>query len=626
MRFVRLRAAALAAGALAGLLAGARPAVARDVPLLDSITVVARRVHWGASAAVTSRADLQRTLEQLGITGVRRGTPLATDLYADGFKRADLGVTVDGERYHCACPNRMDPPTSLAIPIELAAVAWDRTSAAPGAGLAGRLALQRAEPGEDLRLRAAAEGDVLRARDGNGAFALEGRRQRLSARFAAGESYADGGGSSFHDRYGFRDEHVRYSQADAAWRGAAGGLAWGVQGTRTRDVPYAYLLMDERVNDLWNASLAGRGAKVYANHARHLMDNGLRASTMGMTTTANQTTVGALARARGTELEAFGREWDARNTIATPMRRSENHLLPRYRQWSLTAARRDRLGGWTLASRLAVTRASIGDGSVLPFLRTLHAGAEGARVFAPFALGLSRTAGPQGALGVLAEVASEPPTAEQLWITVRRPVMMPRKADWAGNPELAAPLRASLRGQWDARLARLELGGSWVEGYVLPVARAAGGVPYLTYRNVDAALLSGRADGRLGWAEWSTSYTLGWNLAARTVLAEIAPFTAGLTARPPLARGLQGLVRVETAAAQDRLDRALGETRTVAWGRLDAGLTWTPRDGAALTLEVINVTDALYAQHLSFLRDPFASGLRVTEPGRTLRLAVSAGK
>lgn len=222
MRFERLRAAALAAGALAGLLAAARPAAARDVPVLDSITVVARRVRWGSAAAVTSRADLQRTLEQLGVTGVRRGVPLTTDLYADGFKRADLGVTVDGERYHCACPNRMDPPTSLAIPIELAAVAWDRTSSAPGAGLAGRLALQRAEPGEELRLRAAAEGDALRARDGNAAFALEGRRQRLSARFAAGESYEDAGGSTFRDRYGFRSDHVRYSQADVAWRGAAG--------------------------------------------------------------------------------------------------------------------------------------------------------------------------------------------------------------------------------------------------------------------------------------------------------------------------------------------------------------------------------------------------------------------
>jgi len=33
-----------------------------------------------------------------------------------------------------------------------------------------------------------------------------------------------------------------------------------------------------------------------------------------------------------------------------------------------------------------------------------------------------------------------------------------------------------------------------------------------------------------------------------------------------------------------------------------------------------NVADEAYAQHLSFVRDPFAAGVPVFEPGRTLRV------
>lgn len=611
------------------LLALAAPLPARAaaaVHQLDSITVDARRVTFGASAQVSSREDLNRSLESLGLLLVRRGVALGSDLYADGFRRSDVSVVVDGERYHCACPNRMDPPTSLAIPIELESATWDRTSAGAGSGLAGRLSLRRAEPSRAWRARGGVEGDLLRSRDGSGSVAIEGAGQRLSARAMAGGSYEDGGGSTFRDRYGFRDGRVRYTQADLAWRGTRGRAAWGVQGSVTRDVPYAYLSMDERENDLWNASFAFGGAKAYVNRARHLMDNGLRASATGMSTTADQTTAGVIGRLAGAELEAWGREWNAHNTIATPMRRVENHMLPRYRQWSASAARRFAAGPARLSARLGLSRATIGDGAVLPFYRALHPGAEGSRWFAPFALGAARGFGANERFTALAEIASEPPTAEQLYIVVRRPPMTPRRPDWSGNPELASPLRGSLRAQWSGWPATLELGGSWVADYVLPQARRAGAVPYLTYRNADAALLSGRAGGRLPRTDWSLAYTLGWNLTAKSELAEIAPFTATVTSRPPLFGGVEGLVRVETAAAQNRLDESLGETHTVSWARLDLGLRWAPRPGASAALEVNNVTDALYGEHLSYVRDPFASGLRVTAPGRTLRLALSVGE
>jgi hypothetical protein len=37
---------------------------------------------------------------------------------------------------------------------------------------------------------------------------------------------------------------------------------------------------------------------------------------------------------------------------------------------------------------------------------------------------------------------------------------------------------------------------------------------------------------------------------------------------------------------------------------------------------VINLTDATYFRHLAYLRNPFASGADIYEPGRGLRLTV----
>ena len=93
-----------------------------------------------------------------------------------------------------------------------------------------------------------------------------------------------------------------------------------------------------------------------------------------------------------------------------------------------------------------------------------------------------------------------------------------------------------------------------------------------------------------------------------------SPKTAGMRAH----RGAYG------AAAQHRIDAGLGEERTPAWGRLDLGVRFD--FGAAIVLvDVENLTDTSYHRHLAYLRDPFASGVSVYEPGRHLRVSVRYG-
>jgi iron complex outermembrane recepter protein len=68
------------------------------------------------------------------------------------------------------------------------------------------------------------------------------------------------------------------------------------------------------------------------------------------------------------------------------------------------------------------------------------------------------------------------------------------------------------------------------------------------------------------------------------------------------------------AAEQDRVDKDLNEDQTPGWGVIDlkAGTSWQKW---SLVAGINNILDKHYYNHLSFLRDPFASGVKVAEPG-----------
>lgn len=596
--------------------------------VLEPIDVAAERIRFGTSTVTLGREDLNRALEALGLMMVRRGIPLSSDLSFEGFKRADIGVVVDGERYHCACPNRMDPPTSLAIPIEIATVTREASSAEPGASLAGRVSLERARPADGWGVNGGLSSMLGSEQDVNGSVALEGRRHRLAARWAQGRSYADARGRDFGTLYGFRAGDVDYAQGDVALRGETGAFAWGAQHSTTRDVPFASLLMDERDNRLTSVSVAAWGHKLYANRASHLMDNGLRTSTatMRMSTDADQTTVGASGRAGPLAYEAFFRRWDADNVISTATARVDNPMLPDVRQWAANLSASRELGPVTASLRAGWTRVAVGDRPALAHHRILTPGASDERTFVPFAVSAGASAPERAGLrpGVSLEAVSEQPGIEQLYITVRRPGMPAmRKPDWVGNPTLDAARRLTARVTLRHALGTLEGHVSRLSDHVLPVAASSGLLRLQTFRGVEALVAALSLRAAAGPAELQGAWTSGQDLSADGPLAEIAPLAGSLTLRAPGLAGLRAFARGSGATRARRVDAALGETPTAAWARLDLGARWDGIPGASVEAEIENVTDVLYTQHLSYLRDPFSAGLRVWEPGRVFRLMVS---
>jgi outer membrane receptor protein involved in Fe transport len=80
-----------------------------------------------------------------------------------------------------------------------------------------------------------------------------------------------------------------------------------------------------------------------------------------------------------------------------------------------------------------------------------------------------------------------------------------------------------------------------------------------------------------------------------------------------------GLAEVVASARQDHVVEALGETPTPAFASLNLRAAVRLR-AITVNASVDNVLDALYAEHLSFQRDPFRNGTRVYEPGRTISI------
>jgi iron complex outermembrane receptor protein len=211
--------------------------------------------------------------------------------------------------------------------------------------------------------------------------------------------------------------------------------------------------------------------------------------------------------------------------------------------------------------------------------------------------------------------------------------------DWVGDPDLAPSRNTAV----DVAAAftragfRVDLGlfASSVSDYIT-VYDQARRAPFpgvmnavaRSFANVDAGLLGGE----LGWSlpivlgkvsvSGDVSFVRGQQDgdASRGIaagpLAEMPPLRGRIAARYDDGRFF-GSVEGLFAADQERVDASLNESRTPGWGTmsLSAGL----RLGRlGVTAGVTNLLDRLYVEHLSYQRDPFRTGVRVPEPGRSI--------
>jgi iron complex outermembrane receptor protein len=621
----------------------------------------------------TAAVDVGEALgAKAGLWRLRKGG-IANEVVLRGLQSRDLNVLVDGQRVYGACPNHMDP-----APFHVDFAEVERVEVGKGpydvknqGALGGtvNVVTRKPDPGWHAlpTLAAGSFGFVnpslTASRGGERLSALAGYSERR------GDAFEDGAGRRFTEIANYRPE----SQGDRAFSiGTAWGrVVWAPAAGHQVDVAYSrqdsgavlypYLLMDalwddtDRLNLRYEATgLGARRASVraqgYLTRVDHWMTDEKRTSSLSkprawsMGTRAETRTVGGKVEAVVGRLtlgaEAYERYWDATNEMAGSAYAPQS-MVPgvTVRTGGVFAEYLRALGGGlelAAGGRLDQARSEADAGRANTSLYEAYQGTSRLEASDTLPAGKLRLAWRRGALEVAGGVghAARVPEATERYLALRR-----MGTDWVGNPGLEPSRSTSL----DAS-ATFTKGGLRVEAavyrnrvadYIAVYDQARrSAVPGVmnamarSFANVDATLTGGEL-------AWSLPLLLGRVFLAGDVsyvrgeqegdpargiapgpLAEMPPLRGRVSARYDDGH-VFGSVEGVFAADQDRVDPSLNEARTPGWGvvNLSAGL----RQGRLrLTAGVANVFDRLYTDHLSYQRDPFRSGVRVPEPGRSL--------
>jgi iron complex outermembrane recepter protein len=582
---------------------------------LDPVQVDAPRAAFAMGEFPVEKDGLASVLENAGMVVIRKGGFLAQDVYAGGFKRGDIPIVIDGERYHTACPMRMDAPISRINPLEISGITLGGGAGLLQSGLGGIVSVSRSRPERDFHLATAMSQTLGRSLGNDLAVMADYGRQRLSLRNALGEPFRSGEGEDYVSLYGYR-ENSAYRLHEAAFSGGAGEWEYTASFMYSADILFPYLLMDERNSAVYNASASWRGHKLYVNITDHMMNNDLRLSPMHMQTDVRNSTVGYVSD----NAEVYYRHWNADNVLVNPSTTLRNNMLPDVSLLAVSGIHEWMFGSMTLSARLGAAWYHAGNEDALALPRELHGSAESRRLFATGALQLTHRlpVGSELVWGNSLGLISEAPEAEALYVNVRR---FPGKPYWSGNPTLDQPLRLRLHTSLIWRDLQFEGDLSHVTNYGAPAGRQIDTQKYQTFENADAMLahvsLQLHGDllrGRLDW-------TWGENRSRRTPLVEIAPLAFRIQLRTPAWRGHRVWIAHTWEDVQRRVDPTLLESASGAWHRLDLGFggEWS---GLGYSFEVENLLDHRYSRHLSYTRDPFSSGFHVLEPGTTFRVQV----
>lgn len=656
----------------------ASPAGAAENLMLDEIVVKGTQEApnevslTGREVRESPASDIGAALKQVeGIDTVRKGA-IANDIVLRGFQRDNINVLVDGAKIFGACPSRMDPP---AFHFDFAEVEQIRIIKGPydienPGSLGGAVKIESKEArkgfGSDLNLTYGSYNAVNGSATASyGADTFDGL---LGYAYKRSDVPKSGNGKLITDIYpATSPNRYRPDTIDSkAYEINTGWAKLGINPTgnsRTElnysfqdaeHVLYPYLKMDgdyDRTHLLnWtyriekiSPAVSEVKLQAYWDRVRHLMNDGLRQSSAGqlrgfsMQTDATTQGIGArmqasLAVGPGTlksGLDYYNRNWDALNqramfTMANPF--TPVNMIPdvfvdnfgMFSEYGLPLSERANLKAgirgdltWVEAKKNN-TPASVGNntdfGEVSANLQLTY---EPVKEIALF-LGLGR--------------AVRTPDPQELYIDV--PATAPA-VTWRGNPGLRPTINheadLGIKYATDRFYVNTTLFYSDLTDYV-NFFQAAGTLK--SYQNIDASIWGGELGSEVSlpydlFLKGSLSYTEGRNRDGDRPLSEMPPLRGMVALRYD-----NGTLFVEVAEnmarEQDRVDSGLSEQPVAGWATTDLKAGYYYKLLSAYC-GVYNLFDKQYYSNLSYLRDPFASGVgvKVPENGRNFYVTVA---
>jgi len=659
---------------------GVVPAKAENL-LLDEITVRGEKESPREESLTirevreTPAKDIGEALKQVeGLSFVRKGA-IANDVVLRGFQKDNINVLVDGVRLHGACPSRMDPPSfhyDFAEVEQIRVVKGPYDIENPGS-MGGLVDVQTKKAGKgfgsDLNLTYGSYNSINAS--GTASYGTDLYDGLLGYAYKGSDVPKSGDGRLITDIYpASSPNRYRPDAIDSkAYEINSGWAKFGLNPTanaRTEfsysyqdadHVLYPYLKMDADYDRTHRLNWTYRMEKVsplvkelklqaYWDRVRHLMNDALRESSRpsmsitrsySMQTDARTNVVGtkmsgSLGIGPGTlktGIDYYNRNWDALNmramyTMAQPYTAlgmipdvyTDNfgmfgeYDLPINEQFRVKAGVRGDLT-WieTDKANTLVPRGTDTDFSeVSANLQLTYIPVDGLEFF----VGLGR--------------GTRVPDPEELYIDV--PAMAPQ-VTWRGNPDLKATVnnQADLGVKYAAErfYVNASVFYSDLQDYVNFYSAST---TLKSYQNIDASMWGAELGSQVSlpydlFIRGALSYTEGENKDGNRPLSEIPPLRGTVAVRYDNGTWFFEVAE-NLARRQDRVDSALNEQETAGWATTDlkAGLQYK-----ALSVYggVNNLLDKYYLSHLSYLRDPFASGVgvKVPENGRNFYLTLA---
>ncbi|SNZ16071.1 TonB-dependent receptor [Hydrogenobacter hydrogenophilus] len=639
--------------------------------LLKEVEVKAKKETFKDSLEVrevreNSAKDVGEALTKLGgIWKIRKGG-IANDVVLRGFYRDNINVLIDDQRVYGACPNRMDPPAfhvdfSEVEKIELIKGPFDIRHQGSMAGLV-HIITKKPERGFHLKLNANAGSfsfinlsPVVSYADDK-FYGLAGHSYKYS------KPYKDGDGNRFTQYANYKPQFINSKAFEINTYWTKFGfipfenheleIAYTKQDAR--HVLYPYLLMDAIYDktDRFNLSYRLNKARfeLYYTKVDHWMDDRYRLSSRmmpwSMATDAKSKTYGGRIEGElGSFLvgfEAYKRNWDAVNY----MMGNTQYIIP--------DVDTDSLGVYGEYKKKLSEKLRLVAGMRLDSTKT-QADSSKANTDLYYAYKNTRSTSktdtyPSGNIQIFYELSKTTELFAGLGHSVRVPDPQERyfalkrmTFDWVGNPNLKP-----------SRNTELDLGIKYSTGRLFVKATAFYSYvkDYITvhnqqkinsvmsvmsnmarsYENINAQFFGGELDSRLAITDslfffGGLSYVQAKkdtkpekNITSSNV-AEIPPLKARLAIRYDRGNYF-GEVETVLSATQYRVDKDLNEQKTSGYGILNFKVGGNYK-GITITAGIDNLLDKKYYDYLSYQRDPFRSGVKVPEPGRTFYVNAS---
>ena len=620
----------------------------------------------------TPARDVGEALKVIeGINSVRKGA-IANDIVLRGFSRDNINVLIDGMRIYGACPNRMDP-NSFHIDfgeIEKISVLKGPFDVKNPGSLGGLVEIKTTRP--EKGWRGSVNVFTGSYKNINTSFNTSYSDDKVDALFGCAYRYSlpykDGDGdritelysASSPNRYKDGEEDDKVYSINTFWSKfgfnllANHRLEIGYARQEADDIIYPYLLMDavyddtDRLNVKYEISdisncIKKLKAQFYCNQVKHDMTDERRVSSTGFTS-GYMMRCYAEAKTFGGKLESdiavysgrltsgidyYFRNWDAENTSPAGTQKMmpdvDLNNIGAFCEYRRPLKKNLKL---TIGARVDQSRSKANDDR--SDLYNMYCGTRDRKETDSYAGGnIQLTYRMVENIELFAGLGhvTRPPGPDERYIAMKKPSSIP---NWVGNPKLD-PVKNR---EFDIGI-KYNI-GSRVYGKAtfyyadikdfITVCNITGPVKNArSFKNVDAALYGGEASFNLFLPfdlifESGLSYTWGKDDTSDKPLSEISPLTGRISIRYDIEKYF---IDVESIFADDqhRTDSDLNEEKTPGWAIVNfkAGTNYKNLN---IFAGIDNIFDKQYVEHLSYQRDPFRTGIKVPEIGRSFYVSI----